>query len=418
MKFLFVSEAGDSMGIALRLIEEGNEVAIWLRDDEASKRGEGLVPRIHNWEFEPDADTVYVFDCTGSGFLASLLRKSGHFVVGGSHVADRLEMDRSFAQDVMKEHGIKTPKSKLFTDWDKAKEFVGRTDERLVFKPSGELSGVVPSYVAHDSVDMLKTLEHHERQHHGQPEFVLQEFVKGIALSTEGWFNGTKFLRPFNHTIERKHLMNGDIGPSGGCTGNVVWSSDELGEDVLVPLEPFLAQHNYNGPIDLNAILTEDGLYGLEFTPRFGYDATPTLLWWLLDGEVGGFLSDFARNQSPRDMQLRSGFAAGVRLTVSPWPAEKHEGPEGLPIRGLRGRDFGQFYPYDVMLNKSDGEYVTCGAYGIVGVAGGYGLSIESAFDESYRIAEKVRVPGVQYRTDLTEVFKKDYRKCNALIAA
>ena len=48
---------------------------------------------------------------------------------------------------------------------------------------------------------------------------------------------------------------------------------------MLEPLVPFLKKGGFIGQIDVNTIVSEeDGSpYALEFTPRPGYDATPTL---------------------------------------------------------------------------------------------------------------------------------------------
>lgn len=415
MKFLFFSEAGDGMGLALRILEEGNEVSMWLRDtNETDAVGNGLVPRVTDWSSDLSDDAVCVFDCTGMGHIATMLRRSGYAVIGGSYLADRLEMDRAYAKGVMKSCGVKTPKSKSFEDWDEAKEYISEHEEKLVFKPDKDLSGVVPSYVSSGQEDLLETLEYYRSKFVGKPDFELQEFVEGVALSTEGWFDGKHFLRPFDCTIERKELMNDDLGPSGGCTGNLIWlpGLDEV-TPLLQPLEGLLAEHGYVGAIDLNCIIAEGGeAYGLEYTPRFGYDATPTLFWELLDGELGRFLSDIARGQVEGDLPLWDGYAAGVRLTIPPWPTEKHNAPAGLPVRGIGS--FDNFYPYNVMLNSSK-DLVTAGAYGIVGLATGSDDSIEGAFDKAYRVAKRAKIPGKQYRTDLCEVCKSDHRKAAKL---
>ena len=418
MKFLFISEAGDGVGIAYRVAQGGNEVAVWIKDDEASKRGNGLVEKVHDWEFELSDNMIVVSDCTGSGLLCDALRESRYQVIGGSQVMDRLEMDRNFAQKVMSEAGLATPKSKHFTDWDKAFDLVREHEERLVFKPEGDLSGVVPSYVSESQEDLLEMMEiFRSRSPMAKPEFTIQEFVDGVCVSTECWFNGVDFVKGmFNHTLERKQLMCGDLGPSGGCTGNVVWAArqDSVLVDQLLKLRPFLQEERYCGPIDINTVVSESGIYGLEFTPRFGYDATPTLFYELLDGPVDEVLLNIAAGLAPT-FGLRSGYAAGIRLSLSPWPAEKYHGPEGVPIRGLGRSPFEHLCFCDVMENK-DGQLCTSEGYGIVGVATGYGGSIDEAFAEAYKIANKAQIPEKQMRMDLAEVFKKDMRRLNRIL--
>jgi len=410
MKFLFLSEAGDSLGIALRVLDEDNQVAMWIRDPRAESIGDGLVPKVTDWRFRIDSDTVIVADCTGFGHIMDALRLGGFHAICGSAFADRLEMDRKFAGEVMQQCDIKVPSSWMFSDWDEAIEFVKEFDGQLVLKPTGATSGVVPSYAPFDKKDMLEAIDKAKRKSYGEPEFEVQEFIEGTALSVEGWFDGRDFVRPFNHTIERKQLMNDDLGPSSGCSGNAVWARpDDC--PLLCGMREFLAAKNYAGPLDLNVIVTEeDDIYGLEFTPRFGYDATPALLLELFEGEVGQFLSDLALGQARGEMPLRSGFAAGIRVSISPWPDEERSLEEGIPVRGLDKADLNHFSPCNVMVDVK-GDLVTCQVFGVVGIALGHGNSVRSAFNKAYKIADKLKVPGKQYRSDLADVVRDDLEK-------
>lgn len=416
-KFFLLSEGGDGIGLALRLQAEGHSVSAYIRDDEAAKRGAGLLKFSTPQAVTSYNGTIVIADCTGSGVFCDALREAGTAVLGGSALADKLEADRKYATDIMQHCGIATPNTEYFEDWELASDFVRSSDARLVFKPEGELSGVVPSYVSYDTEDMLEMLDVYAAKHPKEkPAFALQEFIEGTCVSSEAWFNGKDFVLPFNHTIERKQLMNGDIGPSGGCTGNLVWACSA--EDycpicaaTVMKLRQFLALHSYVGPIDINAVVSKDGVFGLEFTPRFGYDATPTLLQALLDEPIGDFLYACAKGIAQR-MLVKDGFAAGVRVSVPPWPSEKFHAVEGIPLRGLR--NFDRFYPYDVM-KDSYGNLCTSGGYGITGVALAHGFSIEEAFGKAERVADRLRLPDKQYRTDLVEICTSDFRKLSRL---
>lgn len=416
MGFLIVSEGGDGLGIATRLQQEGHRVAMWIRDAEAEKRGEEIVEKSSYPDFSP----VVLADCTGAGALCDIFVERGTPVFGGSQLQDKLESDREFSSEVFHLCGIKEPKSREFTDWEKAKELISllKDDAKLVFKPNGKLSGVLPSYVSEDSEEMLRMLDHFKQTCGEETSFVLQEFIEGVCVSSEVWFDGFSFIESsFNHTLERKQLMNGDIGPSGGCTGNVVWKCDDSPEECplcqnLLRLEGFLSTHRYKGPIDINTVVSNDGkIFALEFTPRFGYDAFPALLYGLWDGDFGSFIETMARAEESTGLSLplRSGYAVGVRISVPPWPSEDFHAKSGLPLRGLRRSDGEKFYPYEVSL--VDGESVTSGGYGIIGVSIGYEQSIEGAFEEAYSLCERLKLPDKQYRTDLIEVFQKDARR-------
>lgn len=411
-KFLILSEAADGCGLALRLKREGHEAKLWIRDSDSASSGHGIVDYASEYSF---GQTV-VADCTGSGVLLDKFHESGVPIFGGSTFADRLESDRELSDGIFRDAGIPVPDSERINDWDSAHkliEKIGQSAGRVVLKPEGHLSGVLPSYVAYDLEDARKTLEHWKTTVGGEnASLTIQEFIPGIAISTEGWFNGKEWLPGmFNHTIERKQVMNDDLGPSGGCSGNVVWKcdwTDPLVKNGLLKITPLLEKHRYIGAIDINAVVTDSGFYALEFTPRFGYDAFPTLLLGLCDFDFGAFLEDCARGYES-DVSLREGFSAGVRISIPPWPDEKKATGKHVPVDGFKEADWLNFYPYDVQMNE-DKELETAGGYGIVGVFNGTGETIGEAFARAYVLCERMRIPNKQYRTDLAEVCLRDYR--------
>jgi phosphoribosylamine--glycine ligase len=382
--------------------------------------GDNLIDKVGDFEdFLIDAnphEDVFIFDVSGNGALADSLVKQGFAVLGGSVVADRLERDRAFGTEVMKSCNIEIPKTVSFMDFDKAIAFVEKNPElRFVYKPSKQLGDLSASHVSYDAEDLIELLNNVKSEVSlADPQFELQEFVKGIAFSTELWFDHGDLLPLTNHTLERKELMNDDLGPSGGCTGNIVWFCPGCPVcDVCKQLKPWAKKNQYHGMLDLNVIVAEGGIYGLEFTPRFGYDASPTLFWSVVNGELGKFFADAARGQL-HAVDVRSGFGGAVRVTMGPWPTEKYDAESDVPIRGLGNKWQEKTYLYNVKQNKSG--LCSAGAWGILLLFTGYGRSIEAALAEPMEMCKKVRVKNKQYRTDLVEQFTKDLRKIENLL--
>src|SRR6266576_4620800 len=217
VKFLLISGGGDGLGLALRLKDEGHDVAVWIREGRCKKNYLGLLRHVDKWEEFLDGDTIILFDSNGGGRTADRLRARGHFVATGGAFADQLELDRQVAFELLQQSGVRVPEYKAFTSWDKARTYTRERGVRLCFKPSGDSVNQLHSYLAYDVDDMLEYLELAQEKSKGRPEFLLQDFVKGVEVSSEGWFNGERFMRPFKHTIERKALMNEDVGPSTRC---------------------------------------------------------------------------------------------------------------------------------------------------------------------------------------------------------
>lgn len=422
MRFMFLSETGDGLGLALRLKDLGHTVGVKLRDKRCQLNYDGLLFKPADWQRDfLTRDTVVVFDSNGGGKTGDRLRAQGYAVFVGSTIADQLEYDRDVAFEFMRQVGIKLPHFETFYDWEQARQFVKVHDQKWVFKASGDLvkDHAIHSYVASDAEDMIRMLDYYERVATHPPDFELQEFIKGVAISTEGWFNGHEFMRPFNHTVERKQIMNDNLGPSGGCSGNLVWSwtrgENHVIEEGVAKLAPVLQEYGYIGPIDLNTIVNEQGIWALELTPRFGFDAMPAFLE-LFEGDIGtDLIAPLARGEHPKDIRLKSGYASALRINVPPYPAEQfvHEG--GVPIRGFDKPDRPHLFFYDVMLNEQN-HLVTSPAYGAVLTATGWGQEPSQALEGPYRLAERAKIPDKMYRTDLREVLGRDIADFDRLV--
>lgn len=428
-RFNFVSQHGDGFGFTQWLKSEGYSVRMWIAEKDGIEIGDGLVEKVGDFtdllEGAQSAEEVFIFDTSGMGIEADFLRSKGYAVLGGSMEADVLERNRKYAMEVMQDCQISVPPTFTFTNFDEAIEFVQSYEDRLVYKPSGKLGDLSGSHVSYDQGDMIDYLRNQQKEHELDGiSFDLQTFTEGQEISSECWFDGYGFLPLFNHTLERKQLMNDNLGPSGGCTGNIVWMCDgncPICQRGTRKLEKFLRSIGYIGPIDLNSIVTEDSLYGLEFTPRFGYDATPTFLGELVRGSIGELLSSVARKQTTfakvgQDSEITYGdkLAASLRISIPPWPSERYNAPANIPLGGVSLDSLPYTYLYNVK-RASEGQesssLCSAGAWGILLLFNSRGSSVGRAFATPYEQAEQVKIPDKQFRTDLREQFKKDLEK-------
>ncbi len=415
MKFLLVSSYGYGGHLLHMIKQEGNDVSMYITNSGYKTAWDGLLPKAK--KIAPDKDTVVIFDCSGMGKIADELKSSGIMVVGGSKFADKLEDDRKFGVKIMEDAGIQVPLTAEFDSMDGVEEFLDKyehddegEDRKFVFKPSGKELPTHLTYCSCDREDLVNYIQYVLDNYGKQVEsFILQEFICGTAVSTELWSDGTKFIRPGNHTVEIKKFMDGDLGPATGCAGNLVWVEDSVCRLInsgVGRVEDAVVESGYVGPIDLNAIVNDDGVWGLEWTPRFGYDATPTLLY-LFCGEIGKFFSDLAHGQFEGEMPLKDKFGAGIRLSIPPYPldpkrvqdVQKVRPNVGIPIRGLTEKNAGSFYFYEVM--EKDDQLVHSEGIGMIAAAIGVGESAHDALHQAYHSLSEIKIPEKQYRRDL-----------------
>ena len=417
MKFLMVSNCGEGSHLLKMIADEGNDVRLYIKEPGYQDVWDGLLPKAK--KIDPRKDEVVIFDFSGFGKLADKLKKSGVPIVGASSFADKMEQDRQFGFDVMEEAGITVPLTVEFEKFDDVEDFLDENQERedgserrFVFKPSGKSLPCHLTYCSSDRGDLEEYLKYVEANYAKDIEsFVLQEFVEGVVVSSELWCDGTKFLRPGNHTLEVKAFLDGNLGPATGCAGNILWAEDgpcRIINSGVARVEAACVAAGHVGAIDLNAVVNEEGVFGLEWTSRMGFDASPTQLF-LFNKSIGQFYSDIARGQAS-EVPMNDKFAAGVRLSIPPYPLEP-EKPDhvqlvrpnvGIPIRGLTEANSGALYFYEVM--EQDGILVHSSGTGLIACAMGVADNPWHAFCQPYKILDELKVPEKQYRTDLREV--------------
>lgn len=400
---------GEGSQILKKIESEGNEVAIFIKDKTYKTVFDGLLYKVDDPESFINEDTIIIFDMSGNGEKAEYFKNRGNFVFGGSKFADNLEEDRNFGFDTMRRAGIQIPEYREFRDFKQGIDYVKSSDKRLVFKPNGSMPCKL-TFCSDDSDQLVEYLKFVEKRFGNEIEsFILQDFIEGVVISSELFCSDGQFVFPGNNTVEVKKSMNEDLGPSTGCSGNITWNSvNKIIENGVYKIRAEIEKERYTGQIDLNAVVNEDGIFGLEWTPRFGYDATPTYLT-LINMEFGKFFSDAARGQLKQFDPIDE-YAGSIRITIPPYPieskinTEKVSPNEGIPIQNWEDYQ-DSLYFYEVMME--DNILVHSGGTGVVAISLGTSSNPEESLEEPYKIAKELKIPDKQYRTDLKEVLPK-----------
>ena len=413
------------------LVHHAHTPVVYISDEHSRKIADGIAWKVDHPSDLLDADIIF-FDDNGKGNVADSFRERGKFVWCGGAIADRLELDRLFGMNTCLEYGVPIPDTY---------EVSGLTDVKTVLKSEfnpadpvvvklDDSSRCSMSYVAKDAKDLVTQVEHWESDGQINEPWtgILQRFVKGIEVSIEGWWTGERWVFP-NLTIEEKKCWPGDLGPAVGCAANIVASispNSKLFKRMVEPFGPFLKKHNYTGQLDINMIVSDEGPCALEFTPRPGYDATPTLAYSRHGGYGGMILT--ALDPEPHDSGVRADgpwkedpYAAGLRVTIPPYPFESKSEKlsvdalatcEGVPI-DVDEEELEHFYLYDAMVTERG--LVCAGTVGAIGIALGHGNSPRAAGRAAYKVAEKLRIPNKQYRA--IDAFDRAEKDIDTLIA-
>jgi len=405
MNVLFISRFGDSYGLATKIAAEGATVRYYIDDKRYADKGRGneTPERVRFYEPYVGAADVIVFDMSGLGALADRLKKRGRPVVGASALADRMEKDRSFAQELMKRYApqVTVPEYRAFGSIREGVRFLAGEKRPFVFKPDNMAASktFVPRKPGNSSVISVMELCPSDRI-----DFILQEKVEGIEVSTEGWFNGRDWVEgAFNHTLEKKRFMDSDKGPNTGCAGNTVWpcGADRLVRTLLLPFTGLLREHGYRGPLDVNAVVAPERVYFLEFTPRLGYDAIQAFS--LLMRSASGFFKGVADGNMRAE--LTGGPSIAVRLTMPPYPLSEDKAGEAASTKGMKAVEVPRGLQQNVMMTDvmiEKGVAVCAGTDNVVGDVCATGATTDELRKRAYGIIDEIAITNdLQYRSDI-----------------
>jgi len=411
IKVLFISQELIAGDLAYRLKQENCDVKLFIGDKNEQDCFNGMVEKTKNWKKELEwvgKKGLIIFDDVGYGDIQDKLRKEGYLVVGGSGDGDRLELDRVYAQKILKEqniidHDFETKSFKIksaiaFVKKNKGKWVIKQNDHNTELNYIGKIE---------DGSDVIDILENYKRKF-GDDYFIsLQKKVEGVEIAVGRFFNGKDWFGPSVVNFEHKHLYNYELGPLGGETGTVMWydENSNLFNKTLSKLKLHLQKSNYRGYVDINFIINKNKAYPLEVTSRFGSSTIET------QDEIQispwkDFLMALAKGEN-YNLKYKKDYAINVALTIPPFPyktIDKNIINNGMSIyfnKNLSKKDFSHIHYEGVLMNENNQKYYTAGNSGYVIYITETGKTVEEARKKAYRIIDKIMIPKMFYKTDI-----------------
>lgn len=411
-KFLFVSEEALAVDLAWKIRQEGNEVKMFIGNEEDQDVGDGFFEKTDDWRSNLDWADVIVFDDVisgedGFGKTADELRAKGKLVVGGSAYTDRLEIDREFGQSEMKAVGMLVLPHWDFDSFGDAIAFLKENPGRYVFKPSeGDLDWHVKNllFIAQeeDGKDIIEVLEHNRKSWSRKiKRFQLQKFASGVEIAVGAFFNGHDFITPININFEHKKLFPGDIGPPTGEMGTLMFWAEPNGffNATLGKMLDKLRESKYVGYIDINCIANGKGIYPLEFTARFGYPTISIHMEGIIS-PMGEFLYALAKGEQ-YPLKVQKGFQVGVVVATPPFPYRDEKMLQVYKDASIlfKRENLDGYHLGDVKLVEND--WKVAGKSGYVLVVTGSNSTVEDARRQAYRRVDNIMLQNMFYRTDV-----------------
>lgn len=416
MKILVWSRYGDALSLA-RLMKEkdGNEVKLYV-DLESNKRvGEGIVDKVENWEEWIDWADMIVCDDENQGEWIEKLENQGKVVFGTNKFGGRLENDRGYTFEIMKDLGLERyiiPYRK-FNSFDDGISYIKENPGRYVFKPYGQR----PRWFTKigdllDGKDMIWFLEWLKKKWKGSQNFILQRYIEGIEVGCCAWFNREQFLKPLEICFEHKKMRGYGLGGNVGESGSLIFGVKEsrIFDEILAPFEEYLRNTKYVGQFYVNTKVNEEGIFVLEFVPRLGIPATYLYTELLQIRWTDLFWGLATSNLDELPIELGR-YVIGIKVDIEPIPDLEQESVYKIPVEIPIWFDFDPlgaeagFFEGD--LRKEGNQYFLTGTQGHIGVAVGSGDTVSLAQDNALRVVDRIHtVVEIVYNPEIGDKFE------------
>jgi phosphoribosylamine--glycine ligase len=339
--------------------------------------------------------------------MADVLYRSGYRVFGPTAAATRLESDKAYAKQVMRQQAVPTAEARIFDDYNLARKYISTRDEPLVVKAAGLAKGK-GAIVCNDPSKAIIAAERMLKQRvfgDAGAKIVVEERLEGREVSMLAIVEGRTILL-LEPAQDHKRLLDNDEGPNTGGMG--AFSPTEtidadtrhlIETQVFVPTIDALVRENIHfcGVLYAGLMLTAGGPKVLEFNCRFGDPETQAQLPRLKTDLLDVFEAAVDRTLDQIEVAWDTRHALCVVMASGGYP-EKY--PTGLPITGLpddANRD--DLAVFHAGTKRKEGTIVTSGGR-VLGVTA-LGETLSDARALAYETVEKIHFEGAHYRRDL-----------------
>lgn len=342
--------------------------------------------------------------------LADALAAPGRVVFGPSAAAARLEADKAWCKQLVRNASVPMAEGRSFTDFQAARAYVETREDPPVIKASGLAKGkgvVVPETLA-EAVEALERMMLKLEFGEAGRTVVVEERLEGTEASVLNLVDGRNIyvLEPCR---DHKRLGEGDTGPNTGgmgvvCPGGITDDAllNQIQAEIVVPTVDALRREGveFRGVLYAGVMLTPAGPKLLEFNTRFGDPECQALMVRLESDLIEVMLAAGQRRLDEVDLRWTQDHVCCVVLASRGYPGRYKT---GVPIEGLEEASkvpgVVVFHAGTRMEGGSGGKVVTSGGR-VLNVVG-RGATLAEARRRAYEACELIRFEGKTLRRDI-----------------
>lgn len=341
--------------------------------------------------------------CAG---IVDALEAEGLRAFGPSKGAARIEGDKAFAKQLMRQYALPTAEARIFNAYKAAKTYVATRDTGLVVKAAGlaKGKGVIVCNEPSEAILALDRIMVQREFGAAGETVVVEERLVGQEASVLAFVDG-RTIYVMEAAQDHKPVGDGDTGPNTGGMG-AYSPTPIITEEILTQVErhifvPIVDAMNreetpYRGILYAGLMLTHNGPKVLEFNCRFGDPETQPILFRLqsdlvevMEAVLAGKLETVTLRWDPRP-------AVCVVMAAGGYPGEYKK---GIEITGLADAASDDVMVFHAGTKPLGGKVVTAGGR-VLGVTA-RGATLAEAQTRAYQAAGRIHFEGAYYRRDI-----------------
>ena len=314
-----------------------------------------------------------------------------------------IEGSKVFSKNLMKKYNIPTAAYEVFSDMEKALEYLKTAPIPTVIKADGLAlgKGVIICNTREEAFDAVRSMMMDKVFGDSGNNIVIEEFLTGPEVSVLSFTDG-KTVVPMISSMDHKRALDGDEGLNTGGMGTIApnpYYTKEIAEECMKTIFlPTIEAMNkegrtFKGCLYFGLMLTPKGPKVIEYNCRFGDPETQVVLPLLKTDLLTIMKAVNEETLSDVKVEFSDESACCVVMASKGYPS-KYE--TGFEIKIDKKIDADVFVAGAKIV---DGKTVTAGGR-VLGVTA-LGENLEQAVKKAYEQIEYVTFDNAYYRKDI-----------------
>ncbi len=331
------------------------------------------------------------------------LNEVGIPAFGPTKEAAIIEGSKVFSKNLMKKYGIPTASYEVFSDAQKALDFIKTAPIPTVIKADGLAlgKGVIIAFTREEAEDAIKSVMTDKKFGASGDNIVIEEFLEGPEVSVLAFTDGN-CVKPMVSSMDHKRALDGDKGLNTGGMGTIAPNpyytekiAEECMEKIFLPTIEAMKNEGreFRGCLYFGLMLTKDGPKVIEYNCRFGDPETQVVLP-LLESDLFEIMQATTNGTLKEcEVKFADKNACCVIMASKGYPEKYQSGFEIVIPEDIENEVYVAGAKYE------NGKIYSAGGR-VLGVTD-IDSTLKGAIDGAYAKVEKIKFDNAFYRHDI-----------------